>query len=421
MGHLLMVESWVGSMSTLLPHGIRDRGHRFSFLTRDLGHYLRTATDARHPLLGATNILTAETNDEQAVVDTVRRLHQVFEFDGVLSSCDYYLPTVAAITADLGLPGPSRDAMRAACDKATTRRICSAAGVPGPAFAVVAAWDEITTAAERIGYPVVVKPVDLCGGMFVRRVENVDRLRDAVEAIAGFPVNARGQVRAPDVLVEECLDGPEYSVETVTHRGRTTVVGITDKYVVGSDCFIEAGHMFPATTDPEQSAAIGAVAVATIEALGLDGTVAHTEVVVTARGPRLVEVNPRPAGNRITELVRRVTGIDLAAVHADLAAGIEPVLAPVDTGIGSAAIAFLVPDRAGRLESILGAGQWSLDDRIVDHHLAAAGRNVRVADNNNEYLGYVMVVDEKPRAASELAQRSIAGLRVAYHDPGTRT
>lgn len=416
-----MVESWVGSMSTLLPHGIDDRGHRFSFLTRDLGHYLRATPDTRHPLLGAANILTAETNDESALVPLARRLHRALDFDGVLSSCDYYLPTVAAIAADLGLPGPTRDAMRGACDKAATRRICSAAGVPGPAFAVAATWEEIAASAAEIGYPVVVKPVDLCGGMFVRRVENVDRLRDAVEAIAGFPVNARGQVRAPEVLVEECLDGPEYSVETVTHRGRTTVVGITDKYVVGSDCFIEAGHMFPAATDPEQSAVIGAVAVAAIEALGLDGTVAHTEVVVTARGPRLVEVNPRPAGNRITELVRRVTGIDLAAVHADLAAGIEPVLAPVDTGIGSAAIAFLVPERAGRLESILGAGEWSSDDRIVDHHLAAAGRNVRVADNNNEYLGYVMVVDEKPRAASELAQRSIAGLRVAYHDPGTRT
>ncbi|MEV0712421.1 ATP-grasp domain-containing protein [Nocardia aurea] len=420
MGHLLMVESWVGSMSTLLPHGIRDRGHRFSFLTRDLGHYLRTATDARHPLLGATNILTAETNDEQAVVATVRRLHQVFEFDGVLSSCDYYLPTVAAIAADLGLPGPSRDAMRAACDKATTRRICSAAGVPGPAFAVVAAWDEIAAAARRIGYPVVVKPVDLCGGMFVRRVDNVDRLRDAVAAIAGFPVNARGQLRTPDILVEECLDGPEYSVETVTHGGRTTIVGITDKRVVGSDCFIEAGHMFPAATEPEQSEAIGAAAAAAVTALGLDDTVAHTEVKLTARGPRLIEVNPRPAGNRITELVRRVTGIDLPAVHADLAAGIEPVLEPVDTGIGSAAIAFLIPERAGQLESVDGARQWSLDHRIVDHHLAAAGKTVRTADNNNEYLGHVMVVDEKFGAASELAQRSISELQVTYRDSGSR-
>ncbi|MFD0491010.1 hypothetical protein ACFQ0O_32615 [Saccharopolyspora spinosporotrichia] len=43
MGHLLMVESWVGAMSALLPRGIRESGHRFSFITRDLHHYLRSS------------------------------------------------------------------------------------------------------------------------------------------------------------------------------------------------------------------------------------------------------------------------------------------------------------------------------------------------------------------------------------------
>src|SRR5690606_29530343 len=101
---------------------------------------------------------------------------------------------------ELGLPGPSRDAVAAACSKASTRRICGAAGVSGPEFAVAAQWDEIAAEAARIGFPVVVKPVDLCGGMFVRSVEDVDSLRAAVEAIAGFPVNARGQRRPSDVL-----------------------------------------------------------------------------------------------------------------------------------------------------------------------------------------------------------------------------
>ncbi|MFI5717913.1 ATP-grasp domain-containing protein [Nocardia sp. NPDC051750] len=412
MGHLLMVESWVGSMSTLLPAGIRDGGHRFSFLTRDLGHYLR-GKPATHPLLDAANIVTAETNDEATLVRYVRNLHEVLGFDGVLSSCDYYLPNVAAIAADLGLPGPSREAVAAACHKHRTRTLCRAAGVPGPAFAVAESPDESARAARHLGYPLVVKPVDLCGGMYVRRVDDEEELRAAVERITGFPVNARGQVRAPQILLEECLDGPEFSVETVTVRGRTTVVGVTDKRLTGAPAFIEAGHMFPAALGPGEQAAVSAVARSAIAALGLDDTVAHTEIKWTADGPRLIEVNPRPAGNRITELVRRVTGIDLAAVHAEVAAGGIPDLTPRPTGTGSAAIAFAVADRAGVLTAISGAEPWAGDPRVVEHTLAEPGTRVRIATDNNTYLGHVMVVDERPGTAGALASGLIDDLAVA--------
>ncbi|WP_245717729.1 ATP-grasp domain-containing protein [Nocardia jejuensis] len=404
-------------MSTLLPQAIQEQGDRFSFLTRDLRHYLRATPSAGHPLLGAANIVTAETNDEAGLLPRVQLLHGALAFDGVMSSCDYYLPTVAAVAAELGLPGPSREAVAAACDKARTRRICGAAGVPGPEFALAADSDELIDAADRIGYPVVVKPVDLCGGMFVRRVNDAVELRAAVAEIAGFPVNARGQARSADVLVEECLTGPEFSVETVTFGGDTTVIGVTDKQVVGAPWFIEAGHMFPAALDPELETRIAEVACAAIAALGLDDTVAHTEIKLTAGGPRLVEVNPRPAGNRITELVRRVTGIDLAAVYADLALGREPDLRGAPTGVGSAAIAFLVPEAAGVLGGITGARDWPLDSRIVDYDLAAPGRRVRPANDNNGYLAHVMVVDEKPGAAAESARALIDSLRVVYsHD-----
>ena len=106
MAHLLMIESWVGAMSSLLPRAINESGHRFTFITRDLHHYLRAAPAHPHPLLAAENVLTAETNDVPALLDHVERLHAVLRFDGVISSCDYYLPTAARLAAHLGLPGP---------------------------------------------------------------------------------------------------------------------------------------------------------------------------------------------------------------------------------------------------------------------------------------------------------------------------
>ncbi|WP_299531972.1 ATP-grasp domain-containing protein [uncultured Streptomyces sp.] len=405
MAHLLVVESWVGAMGRLLPAALEERGHRFTFLTRDLRHYLRDAPEGvAHPLLRASAIVTAETNDTERLVPLAGRLHTALPFDGVLTSCDYYLPATARIARCLGLPGPAPEAVEHACRKDATRRVLAAAGVPGPRFVVRERPADALAAAREIGYPLVVKPVDLCAGMFVRRVDDERELAGACEAIAAFPVNARGARRAPQLLLEELLTGPEVSVETVTHRGAVHVVGVTDKTLGGAPAFIETGHMFPAALGPDDLRAVTETAVAAGRALGLDDVVAHTEIRLTPQGPRVVEVNPRPAGNRITELVRRVTGIDLVAACVDVALGRRPDLERRDTGLRSAAIGFLLPETAGTLAGVDGEAAVRADPGLLELQLHGPGRAVAPAADNNGYLGHVMAGDpDGPGAGARVA------------------
>lgn len=415
MGHLLVVESWVGSMSRLLPRAIREGGHEFTFVTRDLHHYLRAApAGGPHPLLAARNVITADTNDTDTLVPHLERLHAVLAFDGVVSSCDYYLPAVARTAERLGLPGATAEAVGAACRKDLTRRVLAEAGVPGPRFAVCEDLAQAATAASEIGYPLVVKPVDLCGGMLVREVRDARELELACRALSGFPVNARGQDRSPAFLLEELLTGPEVSVETVSFGGATHVVGVTDKSIGGAPAFIETGHMFPADIGPEQAADAAGTAVRAVGALGLDQVVCHTEIKLTPAGPKVVEVNPRPAGNRITELVRHVTGVDLAAACVDVALGRTPDLTPRPTGVRSAAIAFLLPGASGVLTGIEGADGVRGRPEVLELTLAEPGRTVRAATSNNEYLGHVMTADTEGGGARRAAERLLAGLRPAY-------
>ncbi|MFJ7160032.1 ATP-grasp domain-containing protein [Streptomyces sp. NPDC101118] len=418
MGHLLVVESWVGSMSGLLPRAVRAGGHEFTFVTRDLHHYLRAAPEeGAHPLLAARNVLTADTNDADALLPRLERLHAVLAFDGVVSSCDYYLPAVARAAVRLGLPGPAPRAVEAACRKDLTRRVLADAGVPGPRFAVCtdtadpARAGEAEAAAREIGYPLVVKPVDLCAGMLVRKVRDAGELAAARRAAAAFPVNARGMRRSPALLLEELLTGPEVSVETVSSDGSTRVVGVTDKSIGGAPGFIETGHMFPAALDLPQAAEAAATAVRAVEALGLDRVVCHTELKLTPDGPRVVEVNPRPAGNRITELVRHVTGVDLTAACVDLALGRTPDLAPRPTGVRSAAIAFLLPAASGVLAGIEGADGVRDRPEVLELALAGPGRTVGPATSNNDYLGHVMTADTGGDGARRSAERLLARLR----------
>ncbi|MFD9727175.1 ATP-grasp domain-containing protein [Streptomyces sp. NPDC059072] len=419
MAHLLVVESWVGSMSRLLPRAIGEGGHEFTFVTRDLHHYLRGAgSDGPHPLLAARNIITADTNDMDELLPHLERLHSLLAFDGVVSSCDYYLPAVARIADRLGLPGPAVEAVEGACRKDLTRRVLAGAGVPGPRFALCTDTAQLAAAAREIGYPLVVKPVDLCAGMLVREVRDERELELACRALAEFPVNARGQDRTHIVLLEELLTGPEVSVETVSFGGVPGVVGVTDKSIGGAPAFIETGHMFPAAIAPESEREAVDTAVAAVTALGLDRVVCHTEIKLTPEGPKVVEVNPRPAGNRITELVRHVTGIDMAAACVDVALGRMPDLTPRPTGVHSAAIAFLLPDTTGTLTGIRGADEVRVQPGVLELALAEPGRAVRAATSNNEYLGHVMTADTEGSGAREAAERLIAHLQPTFEEQG---
>ena len=169
--------------------------------------------------------------------------------------------------------------------------------------------------------------------------------------------------------------------------------------------------MFPAALSAADAEAAEQTALGALKALGLvDGVVAHTEVKLTSAGPRVVEVNPRPAGNRITELVRHVTGIDLAAAFVEVSLGREPDLRSSDTGLRSAAVGFLVPETSGTLESLDGA---ALPDApgVLEVQLAEPGRQVKAAGSNNEYLGHVMAGDAEGLGARDRVEVLLGELR----------
>ncbi|WP_050777813.1 ATP-grasp domain-containing protein [Micromonospora sp. ATCC 39149] len=206
------------------------------------------------------------------------------------------------------------------------------------------------------------------------------------------------------------------SVETVTRDGVTTVVGVTDKSLAGAPSFVESGHMFPADLPAADARAAADTAVAALGAVGLTHGVAHTELRLTPAGPRVVEVNPRPAGNQITELVRRVTGVDLPMAYARLALGERPDTTPVDTGVRSAAIAFLLPPRAGTVDAITGTDRLAGDPCVVDWAVKPAGHHAGEANSNNTYLGHVMTVDTEGPGARARAEELIGALDVRYVD-----
>jgi len=415
MAHLLVVENWYSGIGHRFLRRIVERGHRFTFVSRDLAPYWRRLPpDGPHPLCTADHILTTETNDLPALLDFLERQHALLRFDGVATACDYYLGHVSRASERLGLPGATARGEETARLKHRMRAALAQAGLPNPAFRLVRDWDTCRAAAADLGYPLVFKPSDEGGSMFVTRVDDEVGLRRAFDRLAAYTVNVRGQAREPLVLLEEFLVGQEISVEAVGDGRETHVIGLTDKSLTGAPGFIEDGHMFPATVAPAVARAAIDLVRAALATTGYTYGVSHTEVKLTPGGPRIVEINPRTAGNSISDLIRHVTGIDLLDAVIELAVGNPPPLTVRETGVRSAAVSLVLPPRSGTIAEVRGSAAAARLPGVVETSVrGVAGARVERPDMN-AYLGHVIAVDRSGAGARALAERARGRIELIY-------
>ncbi|MFF3976577.1 acetyl-CoA carboxylase biotin carboxylase subunit family protein [Streptomyces sp. NPDC001828] len=283
-----------------------------------------------------------DLSDPTALLAGGRALAERHDLAGVVTWDEWHLVPTARLARALGLPSTPVEAMRACRNKATARTLFARHGVPSAASMKARTLLEAGLATMTLGYPAVLKPTAFAGSIGVIRVDHPEELP------AAFTFASAGASRSREdtgVLVEEYLDGPEVSVECITHRGATTAVAVTRKHLGPAPYFDETGHTVDAN-DPLLARVAPAAAVA-VKALGVTDGVQHVELRLVDGRPRLIEVNARIGGDMIGHLVRLATGIDLPTAAADLACGRTPDLTP--TRSAAAGIRMLYPTVSGTL------------------------------------------------------------------------
>ncbi|MET9695877.1 ATP-grasp domain-containing protein [Streptomyces sp. NPDC006529] len=248
--------------------------------------------------------LTADLARLAAVRD---RRAAVFGFDAAGS--------LAAARANeaLGLPGTSSDAVTALMDKAALRARTNTVLHPGHpvSFARCGRAALLPFIADLIGYPCVVKPRAGADGEGVRELTSP---ADARAASRFYP-------EITDLLVEELLEGPELTVEALSRGGRHRILGWTRRFP--GPRLTTAGHQFPVPLAPRPAASVRAYVRRLLDLAGHRDGPSHTEVILTPRGPRLVEAHARP-GVMEPDLLRLATGIDVLALAVAAALALPP-------------------------------------------------------------------------------------------------
>jgi biotin carboxylase len=157
---------------------------------------------------------------------------------------------------------------------------------------------------KEFDFPFIVKPTNLSGSKGVLLCESEQDLKRWKENMTKYDYKG-------SYLLEEYLEGKEVSIETLSYKGEHFLIGITDKIKTAPPLFVELGHIFPSSLERDIQVKITKLVFKLLNSLDYQFGPAHTEVIITKEGPRIVELQPRLAGDRIPLLVEHVTGVSL--------------------------------------------------------------------------------------------------------------
>ncbi len=225
----------------------------------------------------------------------------------------------------------------------------TAAGLHQPGFELTTTVEQARAAAERIGYPVVIKPRAMGASIGVVFATNESELDEAFHvALAASEVDP-GPYRA-SAIVERYAPGPEISVDGAVHKGEYLPMFLARKHSSDHPYFEEIGHVVDANDPLLDDRDLMRHLAKAHEALGIENGITHAEVRLTDRGPLIIEINGRLGGDLIPFLGRVATGIEPGEVLFDVTTGQRPDITPTHRRV--AGIRFGIPEQDCLLKSI---------------------------------------------------------------------
>lgn len=339
------------------------------------------------------------TIDIPAAVEAAKS-HNV---DGVMTlATDMPMRTVAAVAKECGLIGISQDTAIKATDKSVMREALKSAGVPVPKFFKVSDFAGFKRAVDNLEGAFMVKPADSSGSRGILKVQDRAKADQAYEYTKQFSRNGI-------VVVEECMIGPEVSVETLAIDGEVHVVQITDKITTGAPHFVEMGHTQPTRLDSADE--IKRIAIAANRAVGIENGPSHTEIIVTKKGPKIVEIGARLGGDCITtHLVPLSTGVNMVEACIRIALGDKPDIAP--TLNCGAAIRYFT-QHAGvvkRIDGVEAAEAMPGVKQVSVVH--GIGEAVTEITDSGSRMGFVITQGTDADDAAEKCEKALESIKV---------
>lgn len=374
---------------------------------KEMGIYV-IAADGDSNAVGlkyADKAIVVNITSEEDVLKVARKEH----IDGVIHPCsEVSMNVMGRLNDELGLSGISREQAIRATNKHLMREAFEKGNAPSPKSMLTEnaedAWIHLQNDFSSDG---ILKPSRNSGS---RGIAKVSRGMDKKDFIKAYDI-ALNESRDKSVLIEQFIEGPEFSIEIIVWNGIVKVLTVTDKKTTGAPHFVELGHNQPSCFSAEDVETLKMAAIAGVKALGVSNCACHAEAKLMDGKAYLMEIGARLGGDFIsTELTHLSTGIDMVAAAINVALGIEPDLNPKEDP-KSVCIRYFCP-KPGKLVSISNTEILNNPHVYLWEIYRKVGDIIPEVTSSLCRSGHVIVTEETPQKAIVLAENLIHNVKM---------
>ena len=208
---------------------------------------------------------------------------------------------MARIAEKYGFPFYSVETAQWSTDKFQMKKRFLEGGIPCAKGRLVRCVEDT---ADMV-YPVIVKPRDNSGSRGVKLCRTKEELEQSMAEALEYS-------KLDSVLVEEFIEGPEYSIEGLHFDGKSEVIQFTEKKTTEFPYNVELGHIQPANISEENKVKIREIVAKIGKALKFENCPSHTELKINEHGIFVIETSPRLGGDYITSTLTPLsTGVNV--------------------------------------------------------------------------------------------------------------
>lgn len=373
---------------------------------REMGIYV-IAADGDANAIGfqyADKAICANIIDEEKMLAIAREE----KIDGVIHPCsEVSMHVMGRINEELGLSGITRQQALRSTNKHLMREAFEKGNAPSPKSILTESAEDAWMHFLKFDGDAILKPSRNSGSRGIAKVEKNIETKDSF--IKKYN-EAFSESRDKSVLIEQFIEGPEFSIEIIVWNGKINVLTVTDKKTTGAPHFVELGHNQPSCFSSAEVEELKRVAIAGVKALGVNNCACHAEAKLQNGKAYLMEIGARLGGDFIsTELTHLSTGIDMVAAAINCALGIKPNLVPTEKKHG-VCIRYFCPN-PGKLMKI------SNTEILNDPHVylweiyRKSGDIIPEITSSLCRSGHVIVTADTPQEAVTLAEKLISDVK----------
>jgi len=356
--------------------------------------------------------------DESYVID-IQDEHEVEKVakknlvNGIFTHAVEIPHVIARVATKLGLPSLSPDVALRATNKKLRMFYFKEKGIPCANYISVDMEKDLESAANEIGFPLIIKPIDNAGSRGVRLVVNKSELAKAYAEAIRFS-------KKGEVLLEERLSGPEISTESVVYENKIYTIAFADRNYVKSEFFspyfIEDGINFPSVLSTEVKKSIYDLVEMTIHELGINFGVAKGDIIIDKGVPKIIEMAARTSGGWFSAgSIPAATGVNMLKPLLQMSVGDKPDLKSLQpTRKLGCAQRYIIPTEDGIVLSISGVEEAKAMTGVVmsTMFLPKIGSTIRRATNHTERFGQIICTGSSREEAMLRCENAIKKIRI---------